>query len=661
MSRRPGLSAADTLLAVTTLSFDIAALEVFLPLAVGGRVELASREVAVDGRRLAEALTASGATVLQATPASWRLLLDSGWEGAPGLTILCGGEALTRDLARRLLGKGKAVWNLYGPTETTVWSTLARVEAGQGLVPIGRPIENTRAYVLDARLNPVPVGVTGELYLGGAGLARGYHDRPDLTAERFPADPFAPEPGARMYRTGDLARFRPGGVIECLGRSDGQVKIRGYRVELGDVESGLAAHPAVAAAAALAVDDPAGFKTLVGYLVPRGGETPSVSDLRGWLKARLPEYMVPSAFVVLDAMPMTPNGKVDRKALPDPEHGKAAASEPAVAPRDEVEERLARIWEDVLAVRPVGVNQSFFDLGGHSLLAIRLLGRIEEEFGRRLALAALFRGPTVEELAHVLRAEAPRAGPGPWTPLVAIRPEGEKPPFFCVHPAGGIVYCFQDLARQLGGDRPFYALQAAGLEGDEPPFEVFEEMAARYVEAVRGAQPEGPYHLGGWSLGGVIAFEMARQLVAEGEAVGTVALFDSWAPTALERGVAEAQKALAEEVAALGLFDDDGLAGSTEELAFVLGQFPPEIVEEFGGDALRLIAHLRELPPDDRRAYVLKAFQLDLVYHLETGPEQVERLWNVLRANLIAGSKYEPGVYPGRVVLFRAGDAKDAP
>ncbi len=658
MAREPGLGASDTLLAVTTLSFDIAALELLLPLVVGARVEIVSREVAMDGRRLALALR--GATIMQATPASWRLLLESGWEGSPGLTILCGGESLPRDLARRLLNKGKAVWNLYGPTETTVWSTLAKVEAGPGSVPIGRPIANTRVYVLDGRRNRVPVGVTGELYLGGAGLAKGYHDRPDLTAERFVDDPFTGSRGARMYRTGDLARFRPGGVIECLGRTDGQVKVRGYRVELGDVEAGLSTHPGVSAAAALAADDPAGFKKLVGYIVPKS-EVPDAADLRSWLKERLPEYMIPAAFVVLKTMPMTPNGKVDRRALPAPDHAELASATPAVAPRDEVEARLARVWEDVLEVKPVGVNQSFFDLGGHSLLAIRLLGRIEEEFGRRLALASLFRGPTVEEQAHVLRAESRSTADGVWSPLVAIRPEGDKTPFFCVHPAGGIVYCFRDLARQLGGDRPFYALQAAGLEGDQPPFEVFEEMAARYVEAIRSIQAEGPYHLGGWSLGGVIAFEMARQLSGTGQEVGTVALFDSWAPTALVRTTSEGQKALAEEVADLGLFDNGDVIGSTEELAFVLGQFPPEIVEEFGGDARRLTAHLRDLPPEERRAFVLKAFQLDLVYDLETGPEQVERLWSVLRANLIAGTKYEPGTYSGRVVLFRAGDAKDAP
>ncbi len=659
MRREPGFAASDTLLAVTTLSFDIAALEIFLPLISGGRVEIVSREVAADGLRLADAIESSGASVLQATPATWRLLLESGWTGDPDLTILCGGEGMSRDLARRLLSKSKAVWNVYGPTETTVWSTLMRVESGTGSVPIGRPIANTSAYVLDRRRNPVPVGVTGELYLSGAGLARGYLGRPDLTAERFHVDPFASAKDAKMYQTGDLARFRPDGVLECLGRTDGQVKIRGFRVELGDVEAALASHPDVVSAAAKAIDDASGFQKLIGYLVVQNEL--DITGLRGWLKERLPDYMMPSFYLKIDALPMTPNHKVDRKSLPDPDGIEVMEAGPVIAPRDEVESRLVKVWEDVLQVTAMGVNQSFFDLGGHSLLAIRLLGKIEEEFGRRLPLASLFQGPTIEEQAHVLRAEAPKSSNGPWSPLVGIRREGDKTPFFCVHPAGGIVYCFQDLARQLGGDRPFYALQAAGLEGVQAPFEDFTAMAARYVEAIRTVQTEGPYHLGGWSLGGVIAFEMARQIVDSGDNVGTVALFDSWAPTVLVRSTNDAQKVLAEEVAALGLFDGEDLIGGLDDLAFVLGQFPPEIVEDFDGDALRMIAHLRDLPADARRAFVLRAFQLDLVYHLETGPEQVERLWKVLRANLIAGSKYEPKIYPGRIVLFRAGDAKDAP
>ncbi len=424
MREQPGLAAHDTLLAVTTLSFDIAALEVFLPLVCGARVELASRETASDGARLIERLSATQATVMQATPASWRLLLDSGWEGNAGLTVFCGGEALTRDLAERLLSRAGAVWNLYGPTETTIWSTLAKVETGQGAVPVGRPIANTRAYVLDAHLRPVPVGVAGELYVGGLGLARGYHARPGLTAEQFVADPFSGESGGRLYRTGDLARYRPDGVIECLGRVDGQVKIRGYRVELGEVESALLSHPEIREAAAAARDESTGEKRLVGYVVPRGA-APSEAALREWLKEKLPEYMIPSAFVVLDAMPMTPNGKIDRKALPDPDP--AAADGPAsyVPPRGPIEEALVAIWSEVLGRSRVGVHDNFFEMGGHSLMAAQLLSRVRETFGVEPPLNDFFEAPTVSGLGRLVE-DAFRSGVG--FSLPPLSPVGRDAP-----------------------------------------------------------------------------------------------------------------------------------------------------------------------------------------------------------------------------------------
>ena len=288
----------DALLAVTTLSFDIAALEIFLPLIVGGRVELIDRDVAADGARLAGLLDDPGITFLQATPATWRLLLEAGWQGNPTLTMLCGGEALPRTLADRLIDKGAALWNLYGPTETTVWSSACRVEAGETPISIGRPIANTQLYVLDQRLRAVPVGVIGELYIGGAGLARGYRDRPGLTAERFLPDPFGDSPGGRLYRTGDLARWRPDGSLECLGRVDHQVKIRGFRVELGEIEAALVRHESVREAVVAGRPDATGEMSLAAYVVPRDGPDPiAPADLRRWLVDLVPEYMVPTAFV----------------------------------------------------------------------------------------------------------------------------------------------------------------------------------------------------------------------------------------------------------------------------------------------------------------------------------------------------------------------------
>ena len=364
---------------------------------------LAGRATAGDGAALGALLGASAATVLQATPATWRMLLEAGWAGRPGLAMLCGGEALPRDLADRLLAGGGRLWNLYGPTEATVWATVAEVGPGPGPVAIGRPIAGLRVHVLDARLGPVPVGVAGELYLGGVGLARGYLGRPGLTAERFVPDPFGP-PGGRLYRTGDRARWLPDGQLECLGRADHQVKVRGHRVELGEVEAALARHPAVRRAAVAAPEDATGRRRLVGYLVAEPGREAEagVESLRTYLRGTLPEYMLPSVFVQLPALPLTPNGKVDRNALPapvttEPGHGRAH-----VAPRTPTEEVVAGLWAEVLGLDRVSIHDTFFDLGGHSLLAARLLARSRESLGRDLELKDLFAAPTVAGLARLL-------------------------------------------------------------------------------------------------------------------------------------------------------------------------------------------------------------------------------------------------------------------
>ncbi|HEX8202153.1 MAG TPA: amino acid adenylation domain-containing protein, partial [Isosphaeraceae bacterium] len=420
-----GVTARDALLAVTTLSFDIAGLELFLPLIVGARVELVPREVAADGARLAARVDEPGVTFLQATPATWRLLLEGGWAGKPALTMLCGGEALPRALADRLLDKGAALWNLYGPTETTIWSSAARVEPGEGAVPIGRPIANTQLYVLDARLRPVPVGVTGELYIGGAGVARGYLRRPALTAERFVPDPFGKAAGARLYRTGDLARWRPDGSLDCLGRIDHQVKIRGFRVELGEIEAALLRHPAVRAAVVVAREDASGEQALVAYTVADPGAEIAAADLRRGLHEALPEYMVPSAFVALEALPLTPNGKVDRGALPPPGAARVEAEGPYVPPRGPIEEALAGIWGELLGRDRIGVHENFFDLGGHSLTATQLLARLRDTFAVEPSLRDFLEGPTVAGLARLVEREL-TAGAGLEVP--PIEPVGRDGP-----------------------------------------------------------------------------------------------------------------------------------------------------------------------------------------------------------------------------------------
>ena len=412
-----GIKPIDALLAVTTLSFDIAGLELFLPLVVGARIELATRDEAADGVHLATRIAAAGVTFLQATPATWRLLLETGWGGHPDLTMLCGGEALPRSLADRLLPKGKALWNLYGPTETTIWSAQWQVEPGEGPVLIGRPIAQTQLYVLDARLRPVPVGVAGELYIGGSGLARGYLNRPSLTADRFLPDPLGSRPGGRMYRTGDLARWHADGTLECLGRVDQQVKIRGFRVELGEVEAALAAHPQVREVVAVAREDATGEQALVAYLIPHAGPAPTVADLRRVIASGLPDYMIPSAFVLLDEFPLTPNGKVDRNALPAPNAGRVAPAGVYIPPRNAIEEAVAAAFGDVLGRDRVGARDDFFDLGGHSLMAAQLLARLRDSFGVEVPLKDLFEASNVAALSHRVE-DALRARSGEVVPPI---------------------------------------------------------------------------------------------------------------------------------------------------------------------------------------------------------------------------------------------------
>ncbi|QLE48410.1 amino acid adenylation domain-containing protein [Nostoc sp. C057] len=419
MQQRPGITKQDTLLAVTTISFDIAALEIFLPITVGACLVIARRDATLDGRELCDLLVKSKATIMQATPATWRLLLDSNYQFSD-LKILCGGEALPWDLVSKLLARSASLWNLYGPTEATIWSSICQLESSESLISIGRPISNTQIYILDQNLQPVPVGVPGELHIGGAGLARGYLNRPELTQEKFIPNPFSgsrgaeeqgsrgaevlpnsqsPIPSPRLYKTGDLARYLPDGNIEYLGRIDNQVKIRGFRIELGEIEVALSQHPHVQVSYVIAREDTPGDKRLVAYIVPQPQVTLTISELRSNLKEKLPDYMVPSAIVILESLPLTPNGKIDRRALPAPEPS-SELLEKYVAPRNPIEEILSLIWQQVLKVDLVGRHDNFFELGGHSLLATQLISRVRSSLKVELPLRSLFAAPTIAELSH---------------------------------------------------------------------------------------------------------------------------------------------------------------------------------------------------------------------------------------------------------------------
>jgi surfactin family lipopeptide synthetase A len=619
MSRKPGMTSGDRLLALTTLSFDIAALEIYLPLILGASVEIVSREVSSDGNQLLLKLRSARATVLQATPATWQMLLEAGWEGSPDLKILCGGEAVSRKLANQLLQRAGSVWNMYGPTETTIWSTTSKVEPRDGAVSIGRPIANTEIFILDKALQPVPVGVAGELHIGGDGLARGYLKRPELTAEKFIANPFSEDPEVRLYKTGDLARYLPNGEIEFLGRMDHQVKIRGFRIELGEIEAVLRQHSGVSETVVVPREDAPGDRRLAAYFVPAQGAAPSVGELRNFLKKSLPEYMVPSAIVSLREMPLTPNGKVNRKSLPPPEQPDLAPNENFNAPRDALESQLTKIWESVLAVRPIGIRHNFFELGGHSLVAVRLMHRIEQAFGKKLPAATLFQTPTIEQLAAILRQEgwSPR-----WSSLVAIQASGSKPPFFCVHGAGGTVIRFRDLARYLGPDQPVYGLQAPALNGKHLCPRV-EDLAARYINEIHSVQAEGPYFLGGYSFGGIIAFEMAQQLTAQNQQVALVVLFDTFCTY---QGQSRKTQAFAEELVCL-----------------------------FKGISSAVLRIWRMSAGQRRARISLEAKALMRAVRRRTQKSTLPRIVKeVFRANQQAAKDYTPRVYPGRVALFRS-------
>lgn len=391
----------DTLLAVTTLSFDISVLEIFLPLLGGGRIRLVSRETINDGAQLRKILEDDPITYLQATPSTWKILLKSGWESHPGLTMLCGGEAMPVALANQLMVGGGSLWNCYGPTETTVWSTYERIESGIDRITIGRPIANEKAYILDTRLQPVPIGITGMLYIGGSGVSRGYLNRPDLTQERFIADPFSPETGALMYDTGDLARFQTDGRIEYLGRKDFQVKIRGFRIELPEIESVIAESPEIADAAVIDAGSGDDLR-LVAYLVAQEGQRLSVNEIKDRLKSHLPGYMVPSAFVYLDRLPLTPNGKLDRKRLPDRTDERPALQIEFAAATTDTQKRLVALWQELLGINTIGIHDNFFDLGGHSLLLVEIHARLQETLQCTFPVIELFRYTTIADLANFL-------------------------------------------------------------------------------------------------------------------------------------------------------------------------------------------------------------------------------------------------------------------
>ncbi|VTT99453.1 amino acid adenylation domain protein : Amino acid adenylation domain protein OS=Chroococcidiopsis thermalis PCC 7203 GN=Chro_0078 PE=4 SV=1: Condensation: HxxPF_rpt: AMP-binding: AMP-binding_C: PP-binding: Thioesterase [Gemmataceae bacterium] len=530
----------DRLLFVTSLSFDLSVYDVFGVLGAGGSVRVAAEDELRDPARLARVLRTEGITIWDSAPAALQQLapfFERDRRDRLRLVMLSGDwiPVALPDQVRAAF-PGASVVSLGGATEAAIWSNwypIGPVDPAWPSIPYGRPIRNARYHVLDSRLQPVPVGVPGELHIGGLVLADGYLNRPELTAERFVPDPLTPRsPGSdpadthRLYKTGDLARYMPDGNIEFLGRIDQQVKVRGFRVELGEIEAVLAAHPAVRECVVKHHRDAANTAYLAAYVVAQPGADPGADELAGFLRATLPEYMVPAHFVALAALPVTPNGKLDRAALAPPDLAAARPEAAFESPANDAERALLPLWEELLNVRPISVTDSFRDLGGNSLSAAVLMARVESRLGHRVPLEALFAAPTVRGLAAVIQRKL-ELGRGC---LVPLQPGGGRPPLFLIAGAGGHVFAFHQFARHLGPDQPTYGLKAVGVDGTEPPLESMAEIAARYLKEIVAARPDGPYVVGGYSIGAVIALELAVQLRAAGKKVPHVIVFDMLAP-----------------------------------------------------------------------------------------------------------------------------------
>lgn len=607
---RPG----DRMLQFCSISFDAALEEIYSTWAAGATLVFRNDNVSLEPSEFLHWVAQQRVTIMDLPTAYWHewvyTLPELSQKVPPSLRlVIVGGEKASPEAYstwHKFVGNSVRWINTYGPAEASVVATTyePRFQADEDapeVLPIGRPVANARIYLLDSDLNPVPVGVPGELHIGGAGVAAGYLNLPELTQQKFIRDIFSNDPSARMYKTGDLAKYLPNGEIEFVGRRDNQVKIRGFRIEPGEIESVLSKHPGVDDNAIVVREDSTGNKRLIGYVV-RNRESVVESDLRRHVQAQLPEYMVPSEFVFLNSMPLTPNGKIDRRALAALKGESATAVAATSLPSDPIQQQLIGIWEELLGRKPVGVSENFFDLGGHSLLAARLMHRIKQVHGKSLPLAVLLQAPTIEKLASVLHGDFSEH----WSSLVLIQPEGSKPPFFCVHGVGGNVVGFHELAKRMKPDFPFYGFQSQGLDGKSELSSTIEEMAAHYLDQIRTVQPTGPYHVGGFSMGGLVAYEMAQQLVASGEEVGLVVLFDTYATN-------------------------------------------PKSVNESLKDLILqpTWAHIKMLPSEVRKK----------IRRTWIGVRLPEYLKKVMRNNAHAAEQYVLRPYTGKVILLRAGDS----
>ena len=536
------LQQGDRVLQKTPFSFDVSVWEFFWPLLAGATLVVAKPGGHRDPSYLVKLIQQERITTMHFVPSMLQTFLEAHGVGECRSLkkVFCSGEALPYEIQQRFFERLQVeLHNLYGPTEAAVDVTYwaCKRDCGNRIVPIGRPIANTQIVILDGSRQPVPVGVAGELHIGGVNLARGYLHQPELTAEKFVPNPFPELDADRLYRTGDLARFLPDGNVEYLGRTDNQVKIRGYRIELGEIEAALEEQPEIKQAVVIAREDRPGDKRLVAYLVAAASTVPTTLELRTRLKRRLPDYMVPTAYVFLDQIPISTNGKIDRKALPLPAETQPLQADINIAPQSHLEKTLVGMWAEVLGVQQVGLDDDFFDLGGHSLVGVRLFAKIKKTYQVDLELAVLFEARTVRRLADVIRKAQQPAGAEQktWSTLVAIQPNGSRIPFFCVHGVGGGVLNYEAIAKDLGPDQPFYAFRSLLLTREDIHETTIEELASVYIKEMRSFFPQGPYLIGGGSFGGIVAFEMAQQLYAQGAEPALLVLFDTSAPGSVQR------------------------------------------------------------------------------------------------------------------------------
>lgn len=639
------LGTGSRILQSVSPSFDAAAEEIFPTLISGATLVLHPTPLMLTATEFLAVCEQLRISVLHLPVAYWHYLMQEVQAKEQASLdmielLIVGGESPDPAHVRlwsQLVRHPSRLINCYGPTEATITATLYSLEFTQipydtsNHLPIGRPLANTEVYVLDSSLHLVPIGVVGELYIGGISLARGYLNQPDLTAKRFVPHPWSKVPGARLYKTGDLVRYRSDGNLEFLGRIDRQIKLRGVRIELREIEAILRQHAEVHDAIVIARKDATGETDLVAYLVTSERSQRIIEEMRTLGKTYLPVAMQPVVFVLLDALPYTPNGKIDHSALPAPDMREAARPRSVVLPRGSIESQILRIWERFLAMRPISVTDNFFDIGGHSLLAASVVAHINQQFNQSLGVSTLFQHGTIEQIARMLQ---PAPQEVMWSPLIRLQSGTSRNPLFCVHPAGGGIFCYAELARQLGPTQTVYGLQAQGLDGQEVEHTRIEAMATYYTQAIRTVQPSGPYNLLGWSMGGIIAFEMAQQLVQCGETVELLALLDSYAPSS----------------AVLANIDGEG-------------QILADFMQDFVGKPTRtLLAALEGVESRDvstQLTMMIAQAQAAGLLSDTIDPFHVQQRFHIFRTLVQAAHYYQPQPYPGDVVLLRAAEHVD--